>query len=280
MDAGAKADTYVELANAIFTVSRPEASAYFDQAIDVAGKIGDENLERWQAILDLADRAASKPPASEMAYLLSRCAEITYGYVDRDKHFDWTSTVRALVGLCPASSIAILSRWRDRHFGRSARLLPIAVEALVAQDLLDPRAALAMVSFPGSWDYNELLQRALDACTINSQKQAATTFGLRYFQLSGQSASEWRVTRDILTEREIHIPTIEQVVSFAEQAEASPSKSGSEDSRLGRVQDAKTEIDWDAIFTGLDLLVPSDLSKAYARFRSGEPPLYSEIFFR
>jgi len=280
MDAGAKADTYVELANAVFTVSRPEASAYFDQAIDVAGKIGDEHLERWQAILDLADRAANAQPAPEIAYQLSRCAEITYGYVDRDKHFDWTSIVRALVGLCPASSIAILSRWRDRHFGRSTRLLPIAVETLVEKGLVDPRAALAMVGFRGSWDYNELLKQALDSCKTESEKQIAANLGFHYSQLSGQSASAWRTTRDILAQRKVRFPTIEEVVTFAEQAEASVSKSPDDDSRLGRVQNARTETDWDMVFSGLDLHVPSDLSNAYARFRSGEPPLYSETFFR
>jgi len=280
MDAGAKADTYVELANAIFTVSQPEANAYFDQAIDVAGKIGDENLERWQAILDLADRAASAQPASEMAYQLSRCAEITYGYVDRDKHFDWTSTVRALVGLCPASSIAILSRWRDRHFGRFRHLLPIAVEALLEHSLLDPRAALGLIGFGGSWDYNDLLKRALDACTTSSQKQDTARFAYRYIRLSGQSASAWRITRDILAEHAVHIPTLEEVVSSTELAASSASELASDDTHLGRVQGNKLETDWDAVFTGLDLHIPSDLSKAYARFRSGEPPLYSEIFFR
>jgi hypothetical protein len=67
-----------------------EALAYFNRAVEVASKIGDENLVRWAAMLDLADRAAApQRPVAEMAYKLARCAEVTYEYVARDKHFDW-----------------------------------------------------------------------------------------------------------------------------------------------------------------------------------------------
>ena len=58
-DAEAKASTYVDLARVVLTVSESEAAAYFDEAVKVASKIGDENLDRWATILDLADRAAN-----------------------------------------------------------------------------------------------------------------------------------------------------------------------------------------------------------------------------
>jgi hypothetical protein len=104
-------DTYIGIARAVFAVSKDEATAYFDRAVEAAAKIGDENLERWTALLDLADRAATpNRPDAEVAYKLARCAEVTYEYVARDKHFDWEATVKAITALCPSSGIAILSR--------------------------------------------------------------------------------------------------------------------------------------------------------------------------
>ena len=50
-DADSKADGYIAVARAILTVSKPEAKAYFNEAVTVASKIGDENLARWDAIL-------------------------------------------------------------------------------------------------------------------------------------------------------------------------------------------------------------------------------------
>jgi hypothetical protein len=95
--AESKSDSYVRLARAVLTVSRSEAVAYFNQAVEVASKIGDENLDRWGALLDLADHAASRDrPNPVIAYRLGRCAELTYDYVARDKHFDWEATVEAI----------------------------------------------------------------------------------------------------------------------------------------------------------------------------------------
>jgi hypothetical protein len=121
-DAESRADAYLRLARAIYTVSAGEAGAYFDRAVEIASRIGEENLERWAAFLNLSHVAAERGrPRSESAYRLSRIAELTYEYVVRDKHFDWTGTVEALTDLCPSSAFAILSRWRDR--GSATRLV-------------------------------------------------------------------------------------------------------------------------------------------------------------
>src|SRR5690606_36229657 len=115
---------------------------------EVASKIGDENLSRWDAILDLADRSVRRGrPVPETAYRFARCAELTYDYVVRDKHFDWHGTVEALTGLCPPSSLAILSRWRDRGFGWSERIVPVAVIKLVERGELNPLNALPLIGF-------------------------------------------------------------------------------------------------------------------------------------
>ena len=42
-----KADGYIDAARAILTVSKSDADALFFEAVEVASKIGHENLSRW-----------------------------------------------------------------------------------------------------------------------------------------------------------------------------------------------------------------------------------------
>ena len=53
-----KSEGYIDAARAILSVSKSDAKEFFNEAVEVASKIGDENLSRWDAILVLADRAA------------------------------------------------------------------------------------------------------------------------------------------------------------------------------------------------------------------------------
>ena len=164
-DAEQKSEGYIDAARAILTISKADAEAYFNEAVEVASKIGDENLSRWDSILDLAVRAARiDRPSPETAYHFARCSELTYDYVDRDKHFDWHTTIEALCGLCPASALTIMSRWRDRDFGWSERLLPIAIDRLIENGNLDARDALPLIGFKAQWSYDQLLDRVLNKC--------------------------------------------------------------------------------------------------------------------
>ena len=143
--AESEAGTYVELARSILATNQSEAREYFNKAIEVSGKIGDEILDRWSAMLDLADRAADPDlQYPRAAYKLARCAELAYHYVYRDKHFAWKGTAEAIAGLCPSSCFAILSRWRDRDFGESKRLIVAATGFLLDRRRIDPKAAAAL----------------------------------------------------------------------------------------------------------------------------------------
>jgi hypothetical protein len=145
-DAESKAGSYLELARALVAFDRSEAAEYFRLAMSVAGKVGDEIVDRWLALLDLADRAADPcRPSPEAAYRLGRCGEVAEEY--DGKHFEIEGTVTAIGGLSPTSLVAILSRWRDRRFGRLSRLLPVAVEKLLTLHQLESSAACSLLRF-------------------------------------------------------------------------------------------------------------------------------------
>ena len=276
-----KSDSLVALSRAVLSVSRSEAAAFFNEGLDVASRIGDENLDRWGALLDLADRAACREkPVPEMAYRLARCAELTYEYVLRDKHFDWGATVRAIAGLCGRSSIAILSRWRDRAFGRANRLLPAAVTFLVARGDLDPKVALALIAFRFDWDEPQLLKAVLSICTMQAERKATTEFTYRYMTLEQQSAKKWNDLKETATAHGLAPDDLDRHLAVSENRErASKANERSWGSGFGEVGESSRECDWNTIFENADLAVANDISRAYQRFRDSAPPYYAERFF-
>ncbi len=282
-DASSKVTSYVAIARAILAVSESDSKAYFDQAVDVASNIGDENLDRWSSILYLADRAADpKKPVQEVAYRLSRCAELTYEYVVRDKYFDWEATVRAIAALCPSSCLTILSRWRDRKFGWAERLLPEAFKFLVDERGLDALAPMALIGFRAQWDKVRLLSSSLEACKSLTQKIAVANYIYRYMRLDEHDVATWQKLKTIATAHGFTLEAIDDLIAHGERKERS---SKSIDYNSVHHYDADqasargAERDWDGVFAQVDLTTPNGISDAYHQFKSTEPPYYHDRFF-
>jgi len=280
--ADAKVEAYVGLSRAVLTLSRTEAEAYFDAAVEVASKIGDEVIDRWGATIDLADRTATPENGNPlMAYRFGRCAELIYDYMARDKYFEWEATVAAITSLCPSSGLAILSRWRDRGFGRSARILPIAIHSLIERGDLHPKAALGLVPFRSEWDLSALLDAALAACPAMGEKQTVLHFFGRYRTLEEGSAKSWRSIKHVCASHGLAFPEIDEFIRIAERRERSRNSTGDYLLSMSpKANDAEHSRDWRAIFEGLDVTAAADVATSYDRFRSYDPPYYHEEFFR
>lgn len=275
-DAESEASTYIDLARAIFVVDRNEANEYFSQSVSIAGKFGDEILDRWSAVLDLADHAADRDRwNAATAYQFSRCTEIAYKYVVRDKHFDWSGTVSAIAGLCPSSCLAILSRWRERGFGWPARLLPVAVEGLLSQKVIDPIGAAAMVAFRADWDHPSLLRKCLAAVDDDRTKQEIFERHVRYMRLDGQSAGVWREIKELAGEHRLAVDGVDE---WARSAELAASATGPSWHRASDLD--ADRVSWTPVFDGLALDTAAGIIEAYERFKALEPPFYHERFFR
>ena len=279
-DAETQSDSYVQLARSILLVSTSESAAYFNHAIEVASKVGDENLARWDAMLALANRASdNQRPDLESAYRMSRCAELTYDYVARDKHFDWEATVRAITGLCPASSLTILSRWRDRGFGQTERLLPVAVSLLLNRKSLDPRVALGLVGFRADWDHIFLLKKALDACATKAQKETVSNFLYYYITVEGQGARDWEALRKLCSSHRLTLPDIANLSAFEERKTAFASFTSDFDPNSESGSSRIEEGGWNGVFAGIDLFRPADISLAYQRFEKLDRSYHTDRFF-
>ena len=276
--ADSKAETYIALARIMLATDQSEAREYFNRAIEVTSRIGEEIVPRWSAMLDLADRAARpSQPCPKTAYRLARSAERAYHY--DDDHFLWDDTVRAIAALCPSSCFAILSRWRDRNFGESKRSIATASNFLLDRRSIDPRTSAALVGFRAHWEYDQFVQLMFAACPSPSDREEVLNHVLRYIRLEDQSSSTWRHLKKLTNQNGLTLPDIDPPFEHTEQQYSFPNRA---DQRKGdgcAPCDKRSEIHWDSVFQDLALHTPGGLSRAYDNFRRYGPPFYYEEFF-
>ncbi|WCM24690.1 NACHT domain-containing protein [Paraburkholderia bryophila] len=277
-NAEARTDAYQRLSRAVLPVSRAEAAAYFDRAVEISSRIGDENLDRWSALLRLAEASAQHGltrPCS--AYRLSRVAELTYEYVDRDKHFDWQRTIEALLGLCAPSALAILSRWRDRNFGDAGRLFRMAVYSLVRAGRLPAIAPVALSGLDAGWDSLDDIKRAVDAITDSDERRFSLRVGYRYMRVVSHDLATWADLAELGRALDVELPDIERLLAATRAAAQAPTSLQSH-----RTHDSvhRSAPDWDQLFGGVDLANPEALRQTYLTLKTLDPPYQISEFYK
>ncbi|WP_449302231.1 hypothetical protein [Pseudoxanthomonas mexicana] len=259
------ADSFISLARSVLGASEDEAVQYFNEAVRVASKIGQENLERWNALLHLSDACAGdKVDEPELAYRLARAAELTRSYVDRDKHFDWDHTVEALAILSPRTSPAIVSRWRDRHFGQPERYFPHLVQVLCDQGALSYLDATALVCFEGDWDWSKVVAGALDAAEDVEEKRRVLAHFHRYLRFSGLSRRYLKDVTSVVQARGLDAQPFRQLEERAWHVEEDREPSGA-----SRPAGEDSFSDWEAVFEGIDLSTTAGLLESLTRMPDG-----------
>ena len=278
MDAEQKIETYIDISRAIYALSPDEAEHYVDKGVEVAGQIGQENADRWSALLELAI-ATSDPgqPQSELCYRLSRAGEVVYDFVARDKHFDWEGTIEAITKLCPASSLAILSRWKDRKFCRIGWEFPRAIKHLVDLGKVSPSIALALIGYRYGWPKAELIQSAIASVKDRKKQKALFDHAMQYIQIYGATSKQWQSIANAATQNGWEDWNFERRVALSKSNEEREDKRN-----RGSLDDNEPEPDppkdWDHVFEGLQQTSPESIQEAYGRMRAGEPPYYCKQF--
>lgn len=279
-EADVQGQSLLALARATFTVSKSEAQAYFERAIEILSRIGDENVPRWECFLHLAAAAEARGVArAETAYRMARVGELTRSLVARDKYFDWDGTVDALAGLDPASLFTLLSRWRDRRFGDEERLLSEALEALIKRDHLTPRDSLALAGVPARWHRKGQLDAFLETTSDSALRKAGIAIAFRYLRMESRSAKDLEDLRGLaaglgLDPDVLHLP--EPLPPESDFPAPKPEKE--EMWRGDRSERGKPY--WNGIFKRLDPTSADDVRTAQRRVRAGEPPWGMEDLFR
>lgn len=283
-DAETLADNLVSLSRAVLPASEAEAKELFNEAIDSSGKIGSENVDRWDAFLHLATSATeggiSVPP--ETAYRFARAAELTYHHVVRDKHFDWDFTAQTLARLSPESAFAIFSRWADRRFPRLYQMLPEALDVLCGEREFDPRRALAMIPMNAYWELPNVLRRALDkekelnGASLASAAKCNAVFW-RYARFKSASSASWTEIAKVLCDRGFDAAAASERAE--KQAQRERRERDKEHSTWKPTPPPEGTF-WAPIFEGLSVETVGGLSEALERLKATGENFVTQVFFR
>ncbi|MEQ1454568.1 hypothetical protein [Acinetobacter seifertii] len=260
---------YMSIAQSIFPLDQEEATAILNKAIEVSSKLGEENLQRWNALLCYGVRAGQEQNnrKPQLCYRFSQCAELTYKYVHRDKHFPWDYTVDAIYDLDPNSAFAISSRWRDRRFGDEDRILGNLLDKLLKEQLLSPLIPLAFKAMGAIYDLDNLLSSIKSLALTDELKRKVLQSFYIYSVVPNPSEKHISRLRDLVEVFHITDQTIQDfflALSNSEvyiQVEEAPHSSTYDQEKF----------DWDVFFENyIDSNRSVDFDSAYNDFQKLE----------
>lgn len=156
------ANNYVAMSRAVCVESVDDARAYFDEAVNIVSKFGDEIVQRWDAIVSLAEQASEQGEISnQLAYRFIRCAELVGEYVNREKHWNRSEAMQVCTRMSSGIGISAFSRWRDRHIGRFEYQLEGLILELVNSEKIIPAIGWSLTRFFPLHQLNNILSACL-----------------------------------------------------------------------------------------------------------------------
>jgi hypothetical protein len=180
------AENYISLSRAVAINSVADASHYFDQAVEIVSKFGEELVSRWEALESLAERAAMLPNiGDEFAYRFIRCAELVGTYVSREKHWDRSNAARVDAKLRPTTALAGISRWRDRVVGTYQYQLLAALKELLETNIISPLSIWSLTHFIGDRLLGGLAVECVEREPTDAGKQAILNDAVRILEVEG-----------------------------------------------------------------------------------------------
>lgn len=138
---------YIALSRAVQSTSIDDARVYFEKAVNVMSKFGEELTDRWRAIVAISEKLnPDNANNDELAYRFIRCAELV-GEDIREKHWDRTKAIAICTRMSHGVGISTLSRWRERDIGRFEWMLYGQLRELLNSKLISPSIAWALSKF-------------------------------------------------------------------------------------------------------------------------------------
>lgn len=251
---------YIDLARAVLAVSKDDARCYFDEAINIVSKFGDEISERWDAIVALGRKATEQGPVSdELAYRFIRCAEVV-GENMREKHFGRAEALQVCARLSPGAGIAALSRWRDRDIGRFEWLIEALASELVSSGAVSASVGWCMARFDSDHALNKFLRICFDSEKDQMVKQGILNDAVELLQREGVGGGKWLELYEIAAAHGLFNADLEKIKQFYTAAAPVSAECDKE-----VVEFARKFEDWDTVFAGADTSNPISLERARAK---------------
>tara|TARA_R110002072_G_scaffold230670_2_gene387917 strand:+ start:3080 stop:9238 length:6159 start_codon:yes stop_codon:yes gene_type:complete len=256
------ADHYILLSRAVLTSSKDDATIYFEEAINIVSKFGDEIVQRWEAIVALGERVSSES-SDKLAYRFIRCTELVGENVYREKHWDRSGALVTCAKMSPHIAISALSRWRDREIGRFEYQLESLLDYLVRSKTINPTEGWAMARFLSDQYSNQFLITCLKNESSSSLREKIFIDAYELNRKEGAGSSHWLQMKSIADKHEIIVKDLNDVVSFYQEETKNPKTSQIISTKKTPTKEIKK---WDSIFQEVDVLSQEGLAILIDRF--------------
>ena len=267
-----KADWYIDLARAVLPVSREDAAAYFNYAVEAVSKFGDEIVQRWQAVVALADRSSlGSDITPELAYRFIRCAELVGDYVE-EKHWNRNDSIRICTRLSPVSALASLSRWRDRDVGWFKELLYILTVELVSTKSVTALCAWSLSAFLNCFMLEEFVSLCIENELDKSKRQYLFDQAIHELRLKETKEETWKTMKNISHKFSLKSNEVDKVLLFysakKEEVKHFLTEKSNKENFSFIPKNKGEKYDWDKIFTGLNLTSSRGIDQAITQLIS------------
>lgn len=260
------AEGLVSLARAVLCASKDDANVYFDDAVGIVSKFGDEVVSRWDAVQAMANKTAELGNIHpKLAYRFARCGEVISGFYHDT--IDFNAIFECLVKMNVSSAFSILSRWIDRHVAWMDPLIFSVVKSAVSEKQIPPSGAWACTAFLSN---DHLVNLTGICCKHQSDKsaiQAYIDWSSRDISLNNEPAVIWVKLKEIADEHNCQnsILTTYAESDFLEdeQFDLEPTE----------------EPDWKKIFQNYDLCTEIGLKSAMDNYREFEKYELNSVFW-
>jgi hypothetical protein len=265
---GEAAERYIGLSRAVLNSAPDDASVYFEEAVNIVSKFGDEIVRRWEAVVSLAKHACnSNSVSNELAYRFIRCAEVVGKYVSREKYWDRSEAIAVCTRMSSGTGISALSRWRDRDIGRFEYQLEALLFELVQTSKISPSAGWAFSRFFSYHQLTHLLSLCLENEPEIETKQKIFADAVHLLQVEGTTAEYWKQMQQIASEQNIQNDTLEEILAYYQKNNTLSSKT-KEDKTIQISESTDNNMNWEDVFSNLDILNVDEFEKCLQLFNT------------
>ena len=265
-DTETRAEWYVDLARATIPISIADASEYFNMAIEIVSRFGDEIVDRWQAIASLAHRSCDEEyESAELAYRFIRCAELIGDNVAREKYFNRNDAIRVCTRLSPSSGLAALSRWRDRDVGWFEHQFSAVATEIVNIGFVSPSVGWGLSPFFEESSLPKFVAVCLEKETSSDIRKKILDSAIDYLRLYNTSVSVWQRFIQLKNDLGIESDKLDEINAFygndLKEKAVNENRRGEHD--LHEIEESELK----GIFAGIDLTQSAEIDTAISRFR-------------
>ncbi|OCA71936.1 hypothetical protein BBI01_07200 [Chryseobacterium artocarpi] len=246
------AERFIGLARAVFNTAPEDASIYFEEAVNIVSKFGDEIVLRWESLVSISKQSClSNTVSDQLAYRFIRCAEIVAEYAG-DRDWNSNEAIAVCTKMSSGMGLAGLSRWRDKNVGGFTSQFKALLVELIKSDKISSSEAWGMLRFlPDHHHHENLLSLCIEKEKDKKIKEDIFSDALYLLQIEGTSFEYYKKIEQIALQSNIESSELDRILSCyqdkKEIVDHNPDK-------IPPSQQIKDEMDWDELFGERDVL--------------------------